>query len=320
MIFFRGHSYLAGSPPPRPRVLLSHGLNDPKAELKELILNADDFGMTRGVNDAIVRAHQEGILPSATLMANGPAFEDAVQRALANPSLGVGCHLVLVGGQAIAPPEEISSLADPAGNLPQSLEALVARVSCGLVRSKHIERELQAQIEKIRRAGIEPSHVDTHKHTHAHPAVMEALGKVAHACGIARVRNPFERLRDSWKTTRGEKGGYSIQLMSAVAARSVTLLFRAICKKYGLSSPDRFLGLAMTGNLGPRALRQMIDMVSDGRTEIMLHPGLCDDDLAGSGSRLQMQRQLELEGLLDPELKRVLGERDIRLITFRELN
>jgi hopanoid biosynthesis associated protein HpnK len=297
-----------------------HGLTRRRPELKELILNADDFGMTLGVNDAIVHAHQEGILTSATLMANGPAFEDAVRRALANPSLGVGCHLVLVGGQAIAPPEEISTLADPAGNLPRSLEALVARVSCGLVRLKHIERELLAQIQKIRRAGIEPSHLDTHKHTHAHPAVMEALGKVAHATGIARVRNPFERLRDSWKTTRGETGSYSIQLLSAVAARTVTLLFRAICKKYGLRSPDRFLGLAMTGNLGPRGLRQMIDIVSDGRTEIMLHPGLCDDDLASSGSRLQMQRQRELEGLLDPELKRVLGERDIRLISFRGLN
>jgi chitin disaccharide deacetylase len=288
--------------------------------MKQLILNADDFGMTRGVNDAIIRAYQEGILTSTTLMANGPAFDDAVSRALANPELGVGCHLVLVGGDAVAPREEISSLADAEGRLPESLGTFVARVSCGLVRPRHIEREFQAQIEKVRRAGIEPSHLDTHKHTHAHPAVMEALGKVAHASGIGRVRNPFERLRDSWASTRGQNGSFAMQLAAAAAARSVTPLFAAICKKYSLRTPEHFLGLALTGHLGASSLRQMIDTLSEGPTEIMLHPGVCDDDLAKSGSRLQMHRQRELEALLDPELKRVLAQREIRLISFRELN
>jgi hopanoid biosynthesis associated protein HpnK len=288
--------------------------------MKQLILNADDFGMTRGVNDAIIRAYQEGILTSATLMANGQAFEDAVQRALTNPRLGVGCHLVLVGGNSVAPPDEIASLADAEGRLPQSLGTLVARVSCGLIRPRHIEREFQAQIEKIRNAGIEPTHLDTHKHTHAHPGVMEALGKVAHACGIALVRKPFERLRDSWATTRGPNGSFSKQLAAAATARTVAPLFQAICKKYALHTPDRFLGLAITGHLGPAALRQMVDTVTEGSTEIMLHPGLCDDDLVKSGSRLQMERQRELEGLLDPELKRILDQREIRLISFRELN
>src|SRR5271167_2252762 len=112
-------------------------------KMKELILNADDFGYTTGVNEGIVRAHRDGILTSATLMANGPAFEDAVERAKSNPKLGVGCHLVLTGGFSVAPKEEIPSLADSEGRLPLSLGNLVARVSTGSIRTKEIERELR---------------------------------------------------------------------------------------------------------------------------------------------------------------------------------
>lgn len=288
--------------------------------MKHLILNADDFGMTRGVNEGIIRAHRDGVLTSATLMANGAEFDDAVSRAKSNPKLGVGCHLVLVGGPAIAPRDKISSLADASGNLPESLAGLVARLSSGLIRMKAIERELRAQIEKIRAAGIEPTHLDTHKHTHAHPKVMEAVGRVAKELGITRIRKPMENLRDSWETTRHEISGRTKELIAAAAARAVTPWFQTIARKYGLRSPDRFLGLAMTGGLGPSALRRMIDTLSDGSTEIMLHPAICDTDLANSGSRLQDQRETELQGLLDPGVRSALTERDIRLISYRELH
>jgi hopanoid biosynthesis associated protein HpnK len=281
--------------------------------MKQLILNADDFGMTRGVNEGIIRAHRDGVLTSATLMANGAEFDDAVSRAKSNPKLGVGCHLVLVGGPAIAPREKISSLADANGNLPESLAGLVARLSSGFIRMKAIERELRAQIEKIRSAGIEPTHLDTHKHTHAHPKVMEAVGRVAKELGITRIRKPMENLRDSWETTRHESSGRTKELIAAAAARAVTPWFQTI-------APDHFLGLAMTGGLGPAALRRMIDTLSDGSTEIMLHPGICDTDLANSGSRLQDQRETELQGLLDPGVRSALTERDIRLISYRELH
>ena len=288
--------------------------------MKQLILNADDFGMTRGVNEGIIRAHRDGVLTSATLMANGAEFDDAVSRAKSNPKLGVGCHLVLVGGPAIAPREKISSLADANGNLPESLAGLVARLSSGFIRMKAIERELRAQIEKIRSAGIEPTHLDTHKHTHAHPKVMEAVGRVAKELGITRIRKPMENLRDSWETTRHENPGRTKELIAAAAARAVTPWFQTIARKYGLRSPDHFLGLAMTGGLGPAALRRMIDTLSDGSTEIMLHPGICDTDLANSGSRLQDQRETELQGLLDSGVRNALDERDIRLISYRELH
>lgn len=288
--------------------------------MKQLILNADDFGMTQGVNEGIIRAHREGILTSTTLMANGPEFNDAVARAKLNPELGIGCHLVLIGGPAVAPRERISSLADANGNLPESLGGFVTRLSVGLIRMKAIERELRAQIEKIRTAGIEPTHLDTHKHTHCHPRVMEAVGRIAKELGIMRIRKPMENLRDSWDSARADKSGHTADLIAAAAARTVAPWFQAIVRNYGLRSPDRFLGLAMTGHLGPSALRRMVDTLTDGSTEIMLHPGTCDDDLAKSGSRLQMHRDTELAALLDPGVKSALVERDIRLISYRELN
>jgi hopanoid biosynthesis associated protein HpnK len=288
--------------------------------MKQLILNADDFGMTRGVNEGIVRAHRNGVLTSATLMACGAAFEDAVERAKANLGLAVGCHLVLVGGQAIAPREEISSLVDWDGWLPKTLSGFIARVSLGRVRAQEIEREMRAQIEKIQAAGIEPTHLDTHKHTHAHPIVMEALGRAAQATGIMRVRKPIENLRDSWQTSRNNGPGVSKQLIAAAAVRATAPRFDAMLRNYGLHSPDHFLGLAATGQLGPVMLRRMIESLAEGQTEIVLHPGVCDAELRMSGSRLQQQREMELEGLLDAGVKSAIEERDIRLISYREVN
>jgi chitin disaccharide deacetylase len=289
--------------------------------MKQLILNADDFGMTPGINAAIIRAHREGILTSTTLMANSPAFEDAVERARANPSLGVGIHLVLVGGgPPVAPIGDVSSLLEENGQLPRGLSTFVARVSTGRMRQEHIERELRAQIEKVRASGIEPTHLDSHKHTHAHPRVMESVARVARDSGVIRIRKPFEALRDSWNLTRVEGVGGVTQLMGAAAAQISVPRFATLSRQYGLKSPDRFLGLATTGQISSAVLRSMIDTVEDGTTEIMLHPGICDDDLTRTGSRLQMQRQTELQALLDPDHKRILTERGIRLISYRELN
>jgi hopanoid biosynthesis associated protein HpnK len=288
--------------------------------MKNLILNADDFGLTQGVNEAIVRSHRDGILTSATLMANMPAFEDAVEQARRNPALGVGVHLVLIGGRPIAQPNQVASLIDQNGELPRTLGAFVARVTSGLIRQDHIEIELRAQIDKVRASGIEPSHLDSHKHTHAHPKVMESLARVAQECGILRVRKPFEDLRDSWASTRDHRAAATPQLAAAAAARIASRSFDAICRRYGLHSPRRFLGLASTGGLSADVLRALIDAVSEGTTEIMLHPGIPDADLARTGSRLQEQRRTEMEALLDPQLKRVITERGIRLMTYREVH
>jgi predicted glycoside hydrolase/deacetylase ChbG (UPF0249 family) len=160
--------------------------------MKMLIVNADDFGLTSGVNTGIVTAHQEGIVTSATIMATGAAFEHAARLASENSRLGVGVHLVAVGGTAIAPPHEIKSLADADGRLPATLTQLALKLIRGAVEVTDVEREFRAQLELVKRAGITPTHLDTHKHAHTQPRVMEAPGRVASDYGIRWVRNPFE--------------------------------------------------------------------------------------------------------------------------------
>jgi hopanoid biosynthesis associated protein HpnK len=288
--------------------------------MKQLILNADDFGLTRGVNEGIIRAHREGILTSATLMACGPAFDHAVELAKRNPRLGIGCHLVLVGGKPIAQLEEIPSLVSKDGNLHDSLGSFVTRLSTGIIRPKEIERELRAQILKIRSAGVEPTHLDTHKHTHAHPVVMRALSRVARELGIPRVRKPMESLRDSWGSSAGERSAMLPELFAAAAARMVTPIFQSISRRYDLRSPDHFLGLARTGRLRPEPLRRMIGAVEEGSTEIMLHPGISDTELQTIETRLSWQRNSEMDALTDPTVKSAIEEHGIRLINYGELN
>ena len=141
-----------------------------------LIVNADDFGFTRGVNEGIVRGHREGIITATTLMAHGPAFDHAAELARANPSLDVGVHLVLWPG---------------GGSLPRRLPAFVAR---GLLSSPAaVEAEFSRQVEKVMGAGLRPSHLDTHKHVHVFPRVMRAVARVAARFRIRWVRRPLFR-------------------------------------------------------------------------------------------------------------------------------
>ncbi len=288
--------------------------------MKQLIVNADDFGYTRGVNAGIVRCFREGIVTSATLMANGVAFEDAVECARANPSLGVGCHLVLVGGKCVAPEKQVRSLIDSDGQLPISLPALLAKLARGSVPSEEIENELRAQVERVMAAGIQPTHFDSHKHTHAHPRVMEALVKVACAVGVRRVRQPFEDMRALLHPASG--GGVSSWKQRAVAcfARANAPRFRKLANSQHLRMPDHFLGVAATGRLNQRAILSMIGAMRDGTTELMCHPGEHDAELEQSRTRLKREREAELQALTDPQVRAAVRERDIRLVDFRGLD
>ena len=287
--------------------------------MMELIVNADDFGMTHGVNEGIVRGFREGILTSATLMANGAAFEDAVEKTRQNPGLGVGVHLCLVGGAAVAPRDQISSLADAQGQLPKNLLTLFARLSSGLIPVRQIEREFRAQIERVIDAGIRPSHLDTHKHTHTHPRVMEALARVANEFEIRNVRKPFESLSVSLANARTDKGNTG-QLVSAITAGITAPVFKSLLRAYRLNSPDHFFGLTVTGNLSSQKLQDLLKILPSGSSELMCHPGICDAELEKFPTRLKMQRQMELDAVLCPDAKRLTENRGIRLIRYEELS
>lgn len=285
----------------------------------DLIVNGDDFGLTRGVNAGIIQAFREGILTSATLMANGPAFDDAVELARANPQLGVGIHLCLVGGPAVASAKDIPALADRDGQLPKTLFVLLTRLSGGWIPTRQIEREFRAQIQRVLDAGIRPSHLDTHKHTHTHPRVMEALGRVANEFGIRNVRKPFEDFRTALGShTDGHSN--TRQVISAVAAGTAAPLFRLLVRSYGLRTPDHFFGLTTTGRLSSKELLQVLELLPPGTSELMCHPGVCDEELEKYPTRLKRERQIELEALTDPDVRRAAEKRGIRLICYEELN
>ncbi len=286
--------------------------------MKSLIVNADDFGLTAGVNAGIVQAFRDGILTSTTLMATGDAFDDAIARVRENPAMDVGCHLVLVGGKSASPAGDIPSLAKKNGELPHTLLELVGWLSSGLVQTEDIEREFRAQIERVVSAGITPSHLDSHKHTHAHPIVMEALFRVAREFGIKRVRKPFEETAIIAKIP--EANGVLTQKFLASVASISAPAFRRGLKAYDLLAPDHFFGVMLTGNMGGGALRRLIEQLPDGTSEIMCHPGICDAELEKSSTRLKQQRQLELNALLDADVGRVVRESGVRLIPYKDLN
>ncbi|HUJ82712.1 MAG TPA: ChbG/HpnK family deacetylase [Candidatus Acidoferrales bacterium] len=288
--------------------------------MKTLIVNADDFGFTPGVNEGILRAFREGILTSTTIMANGPAFDDAVSHTRDCPEIDVGCHLVLVGGKSVAPPGEIPSLAKRDGDLPKSLFELTCRLWSGMVQEADIEREFHAQVERVIAAGITPSHLDTHKHTHAHPAVMNALFRIAKEFKILRVRMPFERGAMRGTPSSPSGGGSITQRMLASAAGMAAPAFRRGLREYNLRSPQHFFGVALTGHLKSPALKHLIETLPEGTSEIVCHPGVCDAELEQSDTRLKKQREVELEALTDPAILGAVREQQVHLAPYRELN
>ncbi len=270
---------------------------------RRLIVNADDFGLTKGVNAGIVEAFQKGILRSTSLMANGRAFDDAVRLTLENPGLDVGCHLMLISGRAISKPDR---------NLPRSVPRLLA----GLVsdwRVGEIEREFAAQIEKIQATGVSLSHLDTHKHTHLAPPVLEAVMRVGKSHGIPWVRRPFDvpltAARDSatW-TTRFLNG----------AIRPLQRRFNRKLASSGCRATDHFAGFQVTGRFQAPELVKLIRALPEGLTEFMCHPGHCTEELLATGTRLKESRQKELEALIAPDVAQALAQEAIEVVGFRE--
>ncbi|HVB34014.1 MAG TPA: ChbG/HpnK family deacetylase [Patescibacteria group bacterium] len=289
--------------------------------MRRLIVNGDDFGYTPGVNAGIVRAYRDGILTSTTLMAGGDAFDDAVRMASENPGLGIGCHLVLVGERAVAPAAEIPTLADREGRLPASIGKLFLRLARGGVRQEDMETELRAQVRRICDAGIRPTHVDTHKHTHLSPRVMRAVARVASEFGIGAVRKPYENLRTllGRGPRHGRKPAQLGRSVAAAAARAGRARFESLAQAGHLRSPDHFCGIRWTGALGSAEVLNLIDRLEEGTTELMCHPGLHDEILDRMPTRLKGERQAELEAITAPEVVRAVQNRDVRLISFREL-
>lgn len=262
-----------------------------------LIINADDFGLTSGVNRAISELHQSNALTSATLMATGPAFEDAVSIARSHPTLGVGCHIVLTDGSPVSSPDTIPTLIGPDGkNFRPSLLDFVQALLRGIIRPEDIERESLAQIQKLQRAGIQVTHVDTHKHTHLFPAVSRPLLNVLERTGIPAIRNPFEPAFAQHLAHAGLKRSLQLALLNRLRPAFVQL---SQLRAANVLTTDGTVGVSATGNLTSATLSQILSALpSSGTFELVCHPGYNDADLDRIPTRLRSHREIEMHALL----------------------
>jgi predicted glycoside hydrolase/deacetylase ChbG (UPF0249 family) len=258
-----------------------------------LAVNADDFGFSRDVNQGIVDAHRQGILTSTTLMATGDEFEHALELARATPTLDIGVHFVLVGGPG----------------QPQSVAGLVQAIC---MRRVGIYEELRRQMERIVGAGIRPSHLDTHKHTHLLPPVLDAVARLGEEYGVPWVRRPFDL------PLHGSPAG--VPWVTRAASRAfgaVRQQFHKKLSRHGLRTTDWFAGFQITGRYGAAELIHLLRHLPAGFTEFMAHPGYCTEELRRRRTRLKESRAAELRALTDPEVRRVLSEEQIELTSYQ---
>lgn len=264
-----------------------------------LIINADDFGLTPGVNRAIAELHDAGALTSATLMANGPAFDSAVALALARPTLGIGCHIVLVDGTPVSDPATIPSLLGPPDkqgrrSFRNSLADFALGVLRGAIRQDEIEREALAQIQKLQRAGLILTHVDTHKHTHLLSRVTRPITRALEQSGIRAIRNPFE---PRWAASLGGSTRRNLLVRALEPGHRRFEAFPPIAAHRILTTRGT-IGISATGHLNSATLASFCRAIPDGTWELVCHPGYNDRDLGAITTRLRTERETELRALL----------------------
>jgi predicted glycoside hydrolase/deacetylase ChbG (UPF0249 family) len=294
--------------------------------VRRLIVNADDFGMTAGINRGIAEAQQRGIVTSATLMAKSRAFDEAagLARSLgSNAHFSVGCHVVLLDGQPVLPPERVGSLLQPGGqngnHFRVNLNDFVVASFRGKLEADEIEAEATAQIQRLRAAGVEPSHFDTHKHAHMFPAVLRPLLRAARACNVRAVRNPFGqvwplplgdvlRRRELWK-----------RFAQLNVLRNFAAKFRDEVEAHGLRTTDGSVAVLVTGSLDLKLFSRIVDNLPEGTWEFVCHPGYNDEELGKVRTRLRQSRAQELKLLTSPDTRQALQQRGIELISYHKL-
>jgi predicted glycoside hydrolase/deacetylase ChbG (UPF0249 family) len=268
--------------------------------VSRLIVNGDDFGLTAGVNRAILELHAAGVLTSATLMAKAAATDEAIELALGTPSLSVGCHAVLVNGEPVLSPREISTLIDRrTDRFMPTLGAFLRRLLTGGLRSDEIEAEAAAQIALLQGRGIALTHIDTHKHTHIFPAVLRPLLSAARAAGIRAVRNPFE---PKW-SRRATRGASLRRRAEMNVLRLLEPAFQRIVAEEGFTTTNGTIGVRATGILDFGTLTSLLSALPEGTFELVTHPGYSDADLRRSNTRLLASREIEREALMSIGLK-----------------
>jgi hopanoid biosynthesis associated protein HpnK len=280
--------------------------------LRRLVVNADDLGLTVGVNNGIFDAHDRGVLTSASLFANARATADAIARARRRPSLGIGCHLTLVDGQPTLPPARVPSLIEDDGRFRSSWKPFIVSCLLGRISLSEVEQELTAQIDRLRSAGVRLTHLDAHKHVHAYPPVFAIVTRLADRFRIPVVRVPFERWTSVSAHTRQQRTVRKQALMNAVMLPWAWRDYRH-ASRVGIRTPY-FVGRSHTGVLSADALTSLLRDLPPGVTELMVHPGYVDETLEHLNTRLLDARADEVALLTDATTFDLLRSQRITLI------
>jgi len=288
--------------------------------VKRLIVNADDFGLTRGVNRAIIECRQHGIMTSTTLMATSGEFQHAVDSLKALPvsdTPSVGCHVVLADGRPLLPASQVPSLVVPeTGCFVRSIQQLAKQALSHRLQAEEIEAEATAQFRKIQAAGISISHFDAHKHAHIFPSILKPLLKAAAACGIPALRNPFEPV---FSMPIPSLLRIPVRYAEVLALRSFRANFYSMVAASGLRTTDGSLGLVATGSLNTSSISALLDRLQDGVWELVCHPGYNDAQLAATDTRLRASRETEMQALTADSTRRAVERNGIQLISYRQL-
>ncbi|MGH9600818.1 MAG: ChbG/HpnK family deacetylase [Terriglobales bacterium] len=290
--------------------------------MPRLIINADDLGLTPGVNRAILEANQRGVVTSTTLMANSAAFDDAVSQVRQASGLSVGCHVMLVDGEPLLEPRPRTLARN--GRFRDGIARFALAAMRGKLDPAEITAEATAQIRKLQAAGVAVSHLDTHKHTHLFPSVLAPLLAAAKACGVRAVRNPFAPLAPLALAHLVKRPKLWTRYSEVRLLRRYAADFRRLVADAGMVTTDGTLGIVVTGKLDPALFEAIIGSIPEETSpekvwEFVCHPGYADADLDGVRTRLRESRQQELELLTSSAARKAIEARGVELISYREL-
>jgi hopanoid biosynthesis associated protein HpnK len=281
--------------------------------MKQLIITADDFGLSSGVNRAVEQAWNEGILSGASIMPGAAAFDEAVDIALRNPALQIALHLTLVQGRSVLPAAEIPGLVDEKCNFSDNPVTSGIRYFFDRGLYCQLKREIEAQIRRVLDAGIPLTHIDGHLNIHLHPTVFRILMELMPNYGISTFRLAQERLSHNLRFAPERKMGKGIEslIFSFLTDHARTELDRT-----GIHYAREVKGVLNSGQMTEEYLLNILDGLQEGLTEIYFHPGMLPDDEI---RRLMpdYRHQEELAAITSPRVRQRLQELKIQVQNYR---
>jgi hopanoid biosynthesis associated protein HpnK len=275
----------------------------PDAKPRRLIVNADDFGRSASINQAVIRAHREGILTTTSLMVNKPAFEEAVALARENPTLGVGLHLTLLCGHSTLAPDAIPGLANANGEFSNNPPGAGFRYFFQRSLREPLRREIHAQFQKFRATRLPLDHVNGHLHLHLHPTVFRILMSDAAQLGIKHLRLTFDPFRLNLRVASGH---LAYRALHAAIYHALSARARPVLAQRGIRHTGAVFGLLQNARVDEPYITRLLPQIPAGDSELYSHPSL--DEFKN-----------EFDALVSPRVREQVSQLGIKLMRYQDL-